>query len=103
MPTRKLPPRQRHSSCRNAETCEPRRVAARRGSFIAGSTLPVRTQWSRTMTRAAYLKALRGLNLRPYGLQTQAALGLARRQLARLAAGDQDVPVPIALLLAMDI
>jgi hypothetical protein len=54
-----------------------------------------------TMNRLEYLKALRELNLRPYGQETQAALGISRRQLARLSAGDQDVPVPISLLLAM--
>jgi hypothetical protein len=53
------------------------------------------------MTTKQYHAALKELNLRPYGLETQAALGLSRRQLARLSAGDQDVPVPIALLLAM--
>jgi hypothetical protein len=53
------------------------------------------------MTCKQYHEALRRLNLRPYGQETQAVLGLSRRQLARLAAGDQDVPKPIAMLLNM--
>ena len=57
------------------------------------------------MTTKQYHTALKELNL-PIGVgtgweKTAAALGVSRRTLARLSAGDQDVPVPIALLLAM--
>lgn len=53
------------------------------------------------MTNLQYLKALRRLNLRPYGQETQRALGLSRRQLARLSAGAQDVPATLERLLTV--
>ena len=39
------------------------------------------------MNQAQYLRALQKLGLTPFSVKTERALGLAQRQLARLAAG----------------
>jgi hypothetical protein len=53
------------------------------------------------VTNAQYHKALKRLNLTPASQATARALGLSVRQCQRIAAGDAEVPVTVALLLAM--
>lgn len=53
------------------------------------------------MTTEAYLKALKRLKLTPAGKRTAALLGLSVRQCIRIAHGEQAVPRPAALLLAL--
>jgi hypothetical protein len=53
------------------------------------------------MTTAQYLKALRQLGLSPYGEETRAALGLQKRQIARLATGGAKPTQTLKLLLEM--
>lgn len=53
------------------------------------------------MTVKQYLAALKKLGLTPSGKATAEALGLTVRQCQRFASGEQDVPRPIVLLLAM--
>lgn len=53
------------------------------------------------LTREQYRKALSRLRLRPHSREAAKALGMSRRQLTRVAAGDQQVPQPVYLLLGM--
>jgi hypothetical protein len=53
------------------------------------------------MTTAQYLKALRQLGLSPHAESTREALGLQKRQLARLAAGVTKPTQTLKLLLEM--
>jgi hypothetical protein len=53
------------------------------------------------MTSKQYLAALKKLGLTPASQRTAALLGLSVRQCQRIAHGEQAVPRPAALLLAM--
>ena len=51
------------------------------------------------MTTKEYLAAIKKLGLLPSGKATAKALGLSVRQCQRIAAGESQVPGPVALLL----
>lgn len=51
------------------------------------------------MTTRAYLAALAALGLTPSGQRTAQVLGLSLRQCQRIAAGDNEVPGTVVLLL----
>lgn len=53
------------------------------------------------MTTKQYLAALKSLGLTPHSKRTAELLGVSLPSIQRIAAGRQDVPRPVALLLAM--